>query len=200
MNITQPSLPPKKIPTKPPSAPPTHAPLAFGDFHREFSCSLSYFNALKNCPMHCPTGGDNECTTHPAHGVVASLGLKCMSGVADCKVENRFGAYGLNDTMMETTTEMSMETTMETEAGGGGCAHCCGQDGGGRGRGLSVRAVGGGRSFRERWRHQDGRRHRDDRGRMSAHLATNVRPAPPGSVRGREGAHHTLRVKCLRQS
>ena len=44
--------------------------------------------------MRCPSGGDDECATHPAYGDISSLGLKCMSGVADCKNEMGLGAYG----------------------------------------------------------------------------------------------------------
>ena len=49
--------------------------------------------------MRCPSGGDDECATHPIHGDISALGLKCLSGVTDCKTDRGFAVYGLNETV-----------------------------------------------------------------------------------------------------
>ena len=112
----QPSIPPALLPTKPPSPLPTHAPLKYGDFRREFWCGLTYFDALERCPMRCPSGGDDECATHQVHGDISSLGLKCMSGVTDCKVEQGLGAYGIEAEEVDDSI-VADETTVNVEGG-----------------------------------------------------------------------------------
>ena len=70
--------------------------------------------------MRCPSGGDDECATHPLHGDVVDLGLKCMSGVADCKDEKGLGAYGMEDPTTETGTGTGTGTEIDTETEGEG--------------------------------------------------------------------------------
>lgn len=84
----EPTPPPSGTPTpKPSNAPskkPTYAPLPYGDFRREFWCGLDWFDAGNNCAQKCPSGDDADCPGD----------LLCMSGVASCKNEMGFGAYG----------------------------------------------------------------------------------------------------------
>jgi len=51
--------------------------------------------------MRCPSGGDDECATHSIHGDISALGLKCLSGVTDCKNDRGFAVYGLETVAVE---------------------------------------------------------------------------------------------------
>lgn len=89
-----PSGTPTKRPTNAPSKKPTYSPLPYGDFRREFWCGLDWFDAGNNCAQKCPSGDDADCPGD----------LLCMSGVASCKNEMGFGAYGPENGINITTT------------------------------------------------------------------------------------------------
>eukprot|EP00578_Thalassiosira_sp_NH16_P004747 CAMPEP_0181133254 /NCGR_PEP_ID=MMETSP1071-20121207/31431_1 /TAXON_ID=35127 /ORGANISM="Thalassiosira sp., Strain NH16" /LENGTH=415 /DNA_ID=CAMNT_0023219643 /DNA_START=52 /DNA_END=1295 /DNA_ORIENTATION=- len=87
---------PTPKPTGVPSKRPTHQPLAYGDFRREFWCGLSWFDAMDNCAVKCPSGQDEECP-----------------GSLDCKNEMGMGAY---ETGSPTTAKPSRSPTKRPQA------------------------------------------------------------------------------------
>jgi hypothetical protein len=84
----------------------THAPLPYGDMRREFWCGLDWFDAEANCPQKCPSGGDEECF-HPL-----IEGLRCITGVASCKDEMGYAAYGI------TTSTVANVASLDGSGGG----------------------------------------------------------------------------------
>lgn len=110
---TQPSAIPKPKPTLPPSIPPSHAPLPFGDYRLEFWCGLSYFDAVENCALRCPSGNDDDCPGE----------LNCLSGVTECENEMGLSAYMTkedvmtNETMADSDTSSSMQPSRTPTTG-----------------------------------------------------------------------------------